>query len=57
LLDIAVLRLVRVAIGPVLLGQLSKGSVRRLTEEEKQALDCVFRGTRNGSGETVPRWI
>lgn len=60
LLDVAVLRLVRVAIGPVLLGQLSKGSVRRLTEEEKQALDCVFRGTKKREGRdggSLPRWI
>jgi 23S rRNA pseudouridine2605 synthase len=38
-LDVAVLRLVRVAIGPLPLGQLSKGSTRPLTSSEKQALD------------------
>jgi 23S rRNA pseudouridine2605 synthase len=37
--DIAVLRLVRVAIGPVPLGSLPKGSVRPLTVDEKHALD------------------
>jgi 23S rRNA pseudouridine2605 synthase len=40
---IAVLRLVRVAIGPLTLGQLSKGSVRPLTSGEKQALDQALR--------------
>ena len=38
-LGVEVLRLVRVAIGPLLLGQLPKGSVRALTGEEKQAID------------------
>jgi 23S rRNA pseudouridine2605 synthase len=49
-LGIAVLRLVRVAIGPLPLGQLRKGSVRPLTSEEKAALDQVLRGeARQGS--------
>lgn len=39
LLDIRVLRLVRVSIGPLELGDLKKGAVRQLTVEEKQALD------------------
>ncbi len=34
-----VLRLVRVAIGPLALGQLQKGATRALTGEEKKALD------------------
>lgn len=34
-----VLRLVRVAIGPLALGQLQKGATRALTTEEKKALD------------------
>ena len=38
-LDVGVLRLVRVSIGPLNLGELSKGSVRPLTIQEKQALD------------------
>jgi 23S rRNA pseudouridine2605 synthase len=42
-LGVAVLRLVRVAIGPLPLGQLSKGSVRPLTGEEKLALDKALR--------------
>jgi 23S rRNA pseudouridine2605 synthase len=36
---VEVLRLVRVAIGPLPLGQLAKGECRRLTAEEKAALD------------------
>ena len=42
-LGVTVLRLVRVAIGPLPLGQLPKGSVRPLTREEKQALDQALR--------------
>ena len=38
-LDIEVLRLVRVAIGPLPLGELRKGEVRRLSVAEKQSLD------------------
>jgi 23S rRNA pseudouridine2605 synthase len=38
-LGIAVLRLLRVAIGPLPLGQLAKGKVRSLTNDEKNALD------------------
>jgi 23S rRNA pseudouridine2605 synthase len=37
-LDVAVLRLVRVAIGPLPLGDLSRGAYRRLTPEEVRAL-------------------
>jgi 23S rRNA pseudouridine2605 synthase len=36
--DVNVLRLVRVAIGPVELGQLEKGKARELTADEKQQL-------------------
>lgn len=36
---IAVLRLVRVAIGPLQLGELKKGEVRKLSDQEKLALD------------------
>lgn len=42
-LGVAVLRLVRVAIGPLPLGQLPKGSVRQITTEEKMALDRAMR--------------
>jgi 23S rRNA pseudouridine2605 synthase len=38
-LDIEVLRLVRVGIGPLQLGKLEKGSYRALTFDEKFALD------------------
>lgn len=39
MLGIEVLRLVRVAIGPLQLGKLAKGNFRRLTPEENAALD------------------
>jgi 23S rRNA pseudouridine2605 synthase len=38
-LGIEVLRLIRVAIGPLGLGELAKGAVRELTAEEKLTLD------------------
>ena len=38
-LEVRVLRLVRVSIGPLELGNLKKGSARRLTAEEKKAMD------------------
>ncbi len=38
-LGVDVLRLVRVAIGPLELGKLAKGDYRRLTEDEKKMLD------------------
>jgi 23S rRNA pseudouridine2605 synthase len=37
--QVEVLRLVRVAIGPLALGQMQKGATRVLTAEEKKALD------------------
>ncbi len=40
---VRVLRLVRVSIGPLELGDLKKGSVRRLTAEEKKDLDQALR--------------
>ena len=42
-LKIEVLRLVRVAIGPLALGDLPKGATRALKLEEKQALDRAMR--------------
>jgi len=42
-LGMEVLRLVRVAIGPLGLGDLPKGASRRLTAEEKSALDAALR--------------
>ena len=38
-----VLRLVRVAIGPLPLGELAKGAFRALTKEEKRMLDSAMR--------------
>lgn len=38
-----VLRLVRVAIGPLPLGELAKGTFRELTKEEKRMLDRAMR--------------
>lgn len=43
-LDVDVLRLVRVAIGPLALGELAKGAVRRLTPEEREALRVAAGG-------------
>jgi 23S rRNA pseudouridine2605 synthase len=42
-LGIDVLRLVRVSIGPLQLGNLAKGAFRALTKEEKQMLDRALR--------------
>ncbi len=42
-LKIEVLRLVRVAIGPLTLGDIAKGATRALAHEEKQALDRAMR--------------
>jgi 23S rRNA pseudouridine2605 synthase len=42
-LGIAVLRLIRVAIGPLILGPLAKGQSRALSVEEKVALDQALR--------------
>jgi 23S rRNA pseudouridine2605 synthase len=42
-LHVEVIRLVRVAIGPLPLGKLAKGTFRALTEEEKQGLDRASR--------------
>jgi 23S rRNA pseudouridine2605 synthase len=44
-LGIEVLRLVRVAIGPVTLGDLAKGASRPLTGEEKSAIDAAMRAS------------
>ncbi len=42
-LEVRVLRLVRVSIGPIELGDLTKGSTRRLTAAEKRDIDRVVR--------------
>ncbi len=43
-LGVRVLRLVRVSVGPLDLGDLKKGAVRRLTVEEKKAIDRALPG-------------
>jgi 23S rRNA pseudouridine2605 synthase len=52
-LGVGVLRLVRVAIGPLELGDLPKGSARMLKAEEKQGLDRALRAARYSSS-TAP---
>ena len=42
-LRVRVLRLIRISIGPLELGDLKKGAVRPLTAREKQAIDHVLR--------------
>ncbi len=42
-LGVEVLRLVRVAIGPLQLGELAKGAYRALSENEKRMLDHPLR--------------
>jgi len=42
--SIRTLRLIRIAIGPVVLGDLPKGKLRELTREEKIALERVIAG-------------
>jgi len=42
-LGIEVLRLVRIAIGPLHLGQIPKGKFRALTREEKRSIDSTIR--------------
>ena len=44
--NIEVLRLVRVAVGPLVLGKLAKGNCRALSSEEKRALDRVMNTLR-----------
>jgi 23S rRNA pseudouridine2605 synthase len=48
-LGVEVLRLVRVAIGPLQLGNLAKGACRSLTQEEKKALDRAMDARKNHS--------
>ena len=46
-LDVEVLRLVRVAIGPLELGDLKKGAVRELAVGEKEAMDRLLQARTN----------
>jgi len=45
--EIEVLRLIRVAIGPLLLGTLAKGCSRELKPDEKQALDKAMQESKS----------
>jgi 23S rRNA pseudouridine2605 synthase len=49
-LGVEVLRLIRVAIGPLPLGELAKGACRPLTQAEKQTLDVAMLAQRARSG-------
>jgi 23S rRNA pseudouridine2605 synthase len=51
--DISVVRLVRVAIGDLLLGELAKGQWRRLTGREIESLQELTSKTRHS--EATPR--
>ncbi len=48
-LGLNVLRLVRIAVGPLALGDLAKGKLRHLTPAEKNALDRAIRLVRVSS--------
>jgi 23S rRNA pseudouridine2605 synthase len=51
--NVEVLRLIRVAIGPLPLGELAKGVVRTLTREEKLALDrAMARATQKQKADS-----
>lgn len=52
-LRIEVLRLVRVAIGPLTLGDLAKGATRSIRSEEKQALDRAMRAPNHELASSV----
>jgi 23S rRNA pseudouridine2605 synthase len=54
-LGIEVLRLVRVVIGNIVLGELAKGKVRRLTPEEKTGLDRLLEIVE-GRASRPSRW-
>jgi 23S rRNA pseudouridine2605 synthase len=53
-LGMEVLRLVRIAIGPLTLGDLPKGSSRELTSAEKGALDAAMRSKRLARSTAIP---
>jgi len=53
-LGVQVLRLVRVGIGPLELGELTKGSVRRLMAEEKKTLDRAMEGSQTANRRSSP---
>jgi 23S rRNA pseudouridine2605 synthase len=47
---VEVLRLVRVALGPLMLGELAKGASRRLSNGEKQRLDAAMKASHTSRG-------
>lgn len=51
-LNVEVLRLVRIAIGPLALGELAKGKVRELTSSEKKSLDYAMSSKRAGTRQS-----
>ncbi len=51
--DLEVLRLVRVAVGPLVLGDLTKGACRTLTGDEKRAMDRAMKSPGAGNKRTV----
>ena len=53
-LGVEVLRLVRVAIGPLALGDLAKGASRPLTAEEKASMDCAMRNLSRATNRRDP---
>jgi 23S rRNA pseudouridine2605 synthase len=54
MLGVEVLRLVRVAIGPLQLGELAKGAFRALTKDEKHLLDRAMANTRRRTLDVGP---
>jgi 23S rRNA pseudouridine2605 synthase len=52
-LRIEVLRLVRVAIGPLKLGDLAKGATRTMKPEEKQAMDRAMRAQMHEPASSI----
>ncbi len=52
-LGVEVLRLIRVAIGPLQLGDLSKGAYRALTKEEKLALNRAMQPASSRAGRSA----
>lgn len=50
---VEVLRLMRVAIGPLELGQLAKGSYRPLTADEKRLLDRAMEGVYEATAKST----
>lgn len=55
--DLQVLRLIRISIGPLVLGPLAKGASRALIAEEKKALDQAMEGRRFKHSALLPRLI